>query len=145
MGRVWEAKFWFIRKTTSYANSRRHWRWLNARKQGDKAALRMAWEWAEEPTPTHSAQLQINEHITLPCPAPVTVQLTRSSSRPYDNDNLEGALKYFRDELCRCLGLRGDAPRDGVLFLPSEQIQTSRQPTKITVEMWVEGKDNFDG
>lgn len=67
--------------------SHRHWAWLSATTRKQKEATYYC---------LHDKSIP---------PPPLTVTITRIGPRKLDDDNLEGACKYVRDQIARKVGI----------------------------------------
>ena len=74
----------------SLANCRMHWRKLASIKKSQRTA-------------TYYYLKKINENIELP-KLPLVITITRIGPRKLDDDNLQSACKYVRDEIARYIG-----------------------------------------
>jgi len=79
--------FRFPCKTVSPLNKREHFRARTARVRDEKAAIAVYLARHRKPA------------------LPLVVRFTRTSAGRLDSDNLPGAFKAMRDELCRWLGI----------------------------------------
>lgn len=105
-----------------HANARRHWRVEAQAKKAEKAALRYAWaEWRARSS-------------LAPLPFPLRVTMTRIAPRVLDDDNLQGAFKYTRDEIARCLGLASDCGPEVVWCYAQERGPPKTYAVRITLE-----------
>lgn len=69
--------------------SHAHWRRLTGIKKEQRAATLRALKECSKDLP----------------PAPITVKITRVGVRKLDDDNLQGACKYVRDEIAKAYGI----------------------------------------
>lgn len=76
----------------SLLNERLHWRQLAALKEGQRWATRLCLRDA------------VNRGAELPAP-PLLVTITRVGPRRLDDDNLQAACKYVRDEVAAQVGV----------------------------------------
>jgi hypothetical protein len=88
-------------RVTSAANAREHWRAAHRRKQAQRvvtaAFLRLqgpSKQWLADAWRTHASR--------------IVVEFTRIAPSPFDDDNIRGAFKAFRDETADFLGLPND-------------------------------------
>ena len=109
----WSASFEFPYRARAALNLREDWRVGMTRKKHEREALYYAWVAAMKPRP--------------PC-LPVEVTFTRIAPSSLDEgDNLESAFKSMRDELARCLGLKGDTRKQGYIPKRSQQEKRGRE------------------
>lgn len=73
-------------------NLRVHWRTMVRIKRGQRAATKLCMKDAVFP------------------PLPLVVTITRIGPKRLDDDNLEGACKYVRDEIARMIGEDDGSP-----------------------------------
>jgi len=76
-------------------------------------------------------------HFGFPAPVfefPLTVSMIRIAPRPLDDDNLQGAFKYIRDEIARCLGLSNDAGPEVKWRYAQEKGGPKKHAVRIEIE-----------
>src|SRR5437870_475420 len=85
-------KFHIPIKLPSLANSRLHWRRMASLKKRQRAAV-----------------MYCMAGLKLPAP-PLVVTITRIGPRKLDDDNLQSACKYVRDEIAAVVGVDDGSP-----------------------------------
>lgn len=111
-------------RTSSWNNTRGHWRTTEKRKNTEKQAV---W-WALYPYADRRAH-----GIRLP----VVVTITRLAPGLLDDDNLPSATKYMRDEIARWYGV-SDAPSSPITWVYHQRKTTVRDPVRYAVEITIE-------
>lgn len=111
-------------QTKSELNQRDHWAARHRRAQAQKKETHLMLALCSRQKPYGSAAKPWKP--TLPC----EVTLTRISPRRLDGDNLQGALKYIRDEVADWIGV--DDADDRVEW--SYRQENGKHAVRITIE-----------
>jgi hypothetical protein len=120
-------ELWVDTRLVSEANVREHWTRTDNRARRQRELVAM----------TFLQALGARWHLEAEPTRPKRVHFTAYVGRPFDDDNLIGALKHVRDGLIDARLIRGDAPADGHVFSYEQRtgIPTAQQGVRISVRL----------
>jgi hypothetical protein len=133
-------EFWLDTRLVSEANVREHWshRSKRASRQRSLVALTLLQVLGarESPDPRNPTRRK-RWYIQADPKRAKWVHFTAYVGRPFDSDNLVGALKHVRDGLVEAQLIHGDAPRHGHEFTYEQRagIPTAKQGVRISVRL----------